>query len=146
MENVNTKVEWPQMKDAPQPGSGNRPVEEPVRNRELLSWMYGHHIRFYRPNTMVVLATTEFTSAKREIFFKHLASQFEFANGVTTINSMVQQSSKWMSLDEDEESRRQAPLTYDLMRQTLILPKAKERHIVHSEQSRPQSGMRLHEP
>ena len=96
-----------------------------VENCELLHWMYGHHIRFYRPNTMVVMATTEYTSAKRIVFFKHLAIELEFADGRTTLNSMIQQCSRSMSLSEDEECRRQAPLTYDLFRQTLILPPGK---------------------
>ena len=86
--------------------------------------MYGVHISVLRPNTMVVTATAEYHKATRKIFLTHFAHQLEYADGMKTINSMVQLCSKSMSLHTDEDSRRQAPLTHDLLRQPLILPLA----------------------
>lgn len=82
------------------------------------------HISVLRPNTMVVTATTEFTVAKRSVFLRHFAKELENANGQETINSMVQLCSRTMSLHHDEDSRRQAPTTYDLLRQPVYLPRS----------------------
>lgn len=89
---------------------------------EVVPYMYGLHISVLRPNTMVVTATAEYHTATRQIFLTHFSRQLEYADGVTTVNSMVQLCSKSMSLHTDVNSRRQAPLTYDLLRQPLVLP------------------------
>ena len=91
--------------------------------------MFGHHITFYRANTMLVMATAEGTYAKRDVFMKYLAGQLEFANGMTPVSSMIELCSKEMSFSKDELTRPQAPFTYSMMRQPLILPAAKKKQL-----------------
>lgn len=86
--------------------------------------LYNLHISIDRANTLVVTATAESYYATRKYFFKYMARQLEQSDGITTINSMVQLCSKAMSMHMDGDCRRQAPLTYDLLRQPLILPRA----------------------
>lgn len=112
------------MPDSPDSDAG--PHGQPPGNStwDVVPYMHGIHISVLRPNTIVITATAEYHKATRKIFMSHFASQMERSDGVKTINSMVQLCSKTMSLDTDVDSRRQAPLTYDLLRQPLILPLA----------------------
>ena len=148
---ISDKRYHPSMADGPSPANSNLsvavqetsvspPPPALVESREVLHWSYGFHINFRRPNTLVVMATTEYSWAHRGVFFKHLAQELEYSDGISTINSMVQQCSKTMSLDEDEESRRQSPVMYDRLRQPLILPRAKAFDDKQLQDPRNQSG------
>lgn len=95
-----------------------------VDNHGLHPDLVRPQISVLRPNTMVVTATTPFTLAKRSVFLRHFAKELENANGLSTINTMVQLCSRTMSLHHDKDSRKQAPTTYDVLRQPLILPRS----------------------
>ena len=82
------------------------------------------HIIVARENTMVVTASAAYNPALRKYFFKYFAHQLEQSDGITSVSTMVQLSSKAMSLHDDVSVRHQAPAVSSLMRQPLILPRA----------------------
>ena len=85
-------------------------------------YLYKCHIKVKRPNTVVYTATADSYYATRAYFLKHMVKQLEDADGKTTFDTMVQLCSRDMSFHPEEECRNQAPMTYGLMRQPLILP------------------------
>ena len=112
-------------KDAPIPSFENRAAgqdDEQANSRSRALIPFNSHVSVLRPNTMVVTATAEYHQATRIYFFKYMAHQLELADGMTSINMMVQLCSKRMSLHNNDECRAQAPTTYDVLRQPLILP------------------------
>lgn len=73
---------------------------------------------------MLVAATAESYYATRSYFLKHMAKLLEDVDGETTFNRIVQLCSRDMSLHPEEECRKQAPATYELLRQPLVLPRS----------------------
>lgn len=120
------------------PDSQGHEADNPGPHPQLLA----PHITVLRPNTMVVTATTEYTVAKRDVFLRHFAKELENADGMTTINTMVQLSSRAMSLHHDEDSRKQAPTTYDVLRQPVVLPRSVALDTKRVQDPQQQSGKR----